>query len=359
MVMIRFRNILFSSLAVALMFSAFNSPVAAGKFNRKLSVGDQAPDWSELIGTDDKKHSLENYRDFSVLVIVFTCNHCPVAKMYEDRFVAFSKQYKKKGVSFVAISCSLFPADRLEKMKQHSDEKKYPFDYVTDPTQQTGRDYGATATPHVFVLNKKRQIAYMGAFDDSKDPQKAERHYVRDAVEALLAKKKIEIIETRQFGCAIEYRKKLSGDIALKVVGPREFKAVLAKQKGKVVVVDFWATWCLPCLKHFPKTVGWSCKYPKNKLVVISLSMDDSDPESKEAALTFLKKQNATIINLMSNLGGEEKAMAAFEIDGGAIPHFKIYDRKGKVFKTFGGDPDTPFTHMDVEAALVKVLNRK
>ena len=152
---------------------------------------------------------------------------------------------------------------------------------------------------------------------------------------------------------------KKAGDITLKVVGPKEFKAVLAKQKGKVVVVDFWATWCLPCLKNFSRSVEWSRKYPKKELVVISLSMDDSDPESKKAALTFLKKQNATIINLISSLGGEEEAMQAFEIDGGAIPHFKIYDRKGKVFKTFGGDPDNPFTHREVEAALVKALNRK
>ena len=354
-----FRSILLPMFVVGLMFSAFGSPVTAGKFNRKLSVGDQAPDFSGLVGTDDKKHSMDDYKDSSVLVIVFTCNHCPVAKMYEDRFIAFSKQYKKKGVSFVAISCSLFPADRLEKMKRHADEKRYPFDYITDPSQQTGRDYGATVTPHVFVLDTKRRIAYLGAFDDSMNSKTVERHYVRDAVEALLAKKQIEIFETLQFGCAIEYRKKQTGDITLKVVGPREFKAVLAKQKGKVVVVDFWATWCLPCLKHFPKTVGWSRKYPKKELVVITFSMDDSDPESKEDALTFLKKQNATIINLMSNLGGEEEAMAAFEIDGGAIPHFKIYDRKGKVFKTFGGDPDNPFTDMEVEAALVKALNRK
>jgi peroxiredoxin len=190
------------------MFSAFNSAATAGKFNRKLSVGDQAPDWSELVGTDDKKHSLKNYTGSSVLVIVFTCNHCPVAKMYEDRFVAFSKQYKKQGVSFVAISCSLFPTDRLEKMTERAEEKKYPFDYVTDPSQQTGRDYGATATPHVFVLDQKRRIVYMGAFDDSMNPKKVERHYVRDAVEALLAKKTIEIFETLQFGCAIEYQKK-------------------------------------------------------------------------------------------------------------------------------------------------------
>ncbi len=359
MLKIRFRNILFSIFVVCLTYSVFGSPATAGKFNRKLSVGDQAPDWSGLVGTDDRKHGLKDYKESSVLVIVFSCNHCPVAKMYEDRFVAFSKQYKKKGVSFVAISCSLFPADRLEKMKQRAEEKKYPIDYVTDPSQQTGRDYGATATPHVFVLDKKRRIAYMGAFDDSMNPKKVERHYVRDAVDALLANKKIEIFETLQFGCAIEYQKKKTGDITLKVVGPKEFKAVLAKQKGKVVVVDFWATWCLPCLKHFPKTLGWSRKYPKKELVVITFSMDDSDPESKEAALTFLKKQNATIINLMSSLGGEEKAMAAFEIDGGAIPHFKIYDRKGKIFKTFGGDPDNPFNHREIEAALVKALNRK
>ena len=206
--MIRFGKILFSICVVCLVHLVFGSPATAGKFNRKLNVGDQAPNWSELVGIDDKKHSLKDYKKSSVLVVVFTCNHCPVAKMYEDRFVAFSKQYKKQGVSFVAISCSLFPADRLEKMKQRAEQKKFPFDYLTDSSQQTGRDYAATATPHVFVLDQKRRIAYMGAFDDSMNPKKVERHYVHDAVEALLAKKKIEIFETLQFGCAIEYQKK-------------------------------------------------------------------------------------------------------------------------------------------------------
>jgi len=157
----------------------------------------------------------------------------------------------------------------------------------------------------------------------------------------------------------VKKRERQSGNITLKVVTPKQYKAVLAKHKGKVIIVDFWATWCIPCLKNFPHTVEWSRKYSQKKLVVISFSMDDFEPESKEEVLKFLKKQNATIINLMSSLGGEEQAMEAFEIEGGAIPHFKIYDRKGKIVKTFGGDPDNPFTHKDVEAELVKVLNKK
>ena len=118
MVKTRFPYVVLLGLSVALLNGTLCSSACAGKFNRKLSVGDRAPGWSDLMGTDDRKHSLEDYKDSDVLVVVFTCNHCPVAKMYEDRFVKLTKEYKKKGVSFVGISCSLFPADRLEKMKK-------------------------------------------------------------------------------------------------------------------------------------------------------------------------------------------------------------------------------------------------
>lgn len=175
------------------------------KFNKVLDVGDPAPDWKDLPGTDGKSHRLAEFRKAKALVVVFTCNHCPVAKQYEERLVEFAKKYEQR-VQVVAISVSRNDADRLEKMKARATEAGFAFPYLRDESQQSGRAYGATVTPHFFVLDRDRKIAYMGAFDDNIfEPEKVEKHYLVDAVEAVLAGQEPRVRESLQRGCAIQY----------------------------------------------------------------------------------------------------------------------------------------------------------
>jgi peroxiredoxin len=203
------RVFLASCIVIGLLGWTF-SPVdgaqtSNAKFNKVLDIGDQAPDWTDLPGVDGKKHNLDEYRDAKAVVLLFTCNRCPVSKQYAERLAAFVKKYEKR-VQVVAISVSLHGADRLNQMAVRAAEKPFPYPYLHDESQFTGRIYGATATPQFFLLDGKRRIAYMGAFDDNfAEPEKVEKQYLIDAVEAVLAGQEPKVKESLARGCAIEY----------------------------------------------------------------------------------------------------------------------------------------------------------
>jgi peroxiredoxin len=172
----------------------------------KLSIGDAGPTWTGLNGTDSKSHSLGDYKDAKALVIVFTCNHCPVAQAYQDRLVAIQKDYQDKGVQVVAICVSKGEADDLAAMKKRAETAGFNFPYLYDPTQKSGMEYGATCTPHVFVLDKDRKLAYTGAIDDNwQHADEVKKTYLRTALDSILAGKQPETATTRQQGCAIRY----------------------------------------------------------------------------------------------------------------------------------------------------------
>jgi thiol-disulfide isomerase/thioredoxin len=143
--------------------------------------------------------------------------------------------------------------------------------------------------------------------------------------------------------------------VTLEVVDEQGFKKVLESKQGEIVLVDVWATWCVPCRTAFPHTVELQQKYAPQGLSVISLSMDEDDAHSE--ALDFLKSQDARFTNLRSKMGASDEAIAQFEIDGGAIPHLKLYDRQGNLVKKFiSGDPEAIFTQADVELAIRELL---
>lgn len=186
------------------------APTLAGKFNKVLSIGDAAPEWKELAGLGGKRHSLADMKDAKAVVVVFTCNHCPVARGYEQRLIEFTTKHQDLGVAVVAISVSRRPEDGDEQVAARAKERGYNFSYLFDPTQNIGRRYGATNTSQFFVLGAadkdgERTIAYMGAFDDHHDAKFVEKPFLVEAVEAVLAGNKPPRGETRPRGCEIEY----------------------------------------------------------------------------------------------------------------------------------------------------------
>ena len=170
----------------------------------ELEIGAKGPDFKAK-GVDKKDYTLANAKEAKVVVLCFTCNRCPVSVAYEDRFIAFTKAYKKKGVEFVAINCNN-RTENLEKMAQRAEEKGFNFPYAFDESGEAAGAYGARVTPHIFVLDKNRKLAYKGAFDDSmKNPKK---NYVADAVTALLAGETPKVTTTKAVGCGIARKKK-------------------------------------------------------------------------------------------------------------------------------------------------------
>lgn len=167
----------------------------------KLSVGDKAPDF-KATNVDGKEVSLDGVKDAKVVVIAFSCNKCPVAVAYEDRFIDFTKKYADKGVKFIALNVN-FNED-LDMMKQRAEEKDFNFPYAYDKNAESYKAYGALYTPHLYVLDGDRKVAYIGAFDDKMNVDEVTKRYVADAVDAILAGKKPETTETKAFGCTIK-----------------------------------------------------------------------------------------------------------------------------------------------------------
>lgn len=193
-------------IAIAIVFT-LTCLANAGRFNKTLNIGDAAPDWKGLEGTDGQKHSMADFADKEVVVLAFTCNSCPYATDHEERIGALHKQLAENGKGVViAINPNLVKDDLLPAMKSRAEARGLKYLYLHDPTQAVAKSYGAMYTPEFIVLNKGRKVVYMGAMDDSPELKKpVTKRYVEDAVAAALAGKTPEVTETPSVGCLVRY----------------------------------------------------------------------------------------------------------------------------------------------------------
>ena len=174
-----------------------------------LKIADQAPSF-RLPGVDGKDYSLGDFTDKKVVVVMFSCNHCPTVKAYEDRFIEFQKDYEEKGVVLIAINPNddkKYPEDSFENMKVRAREKGFNFPYLRDESQSVAKAYGAERTPGVYVFDEKRLLRYHGRIDDNVyEPAQVRQRYLRDAVDAVLEGRKVSIEETEPVGCTIKWK---------------------------------------------------------------------------------------------------------------------------------------------------------
>ena len=184
-----------------------------GDFNlatNNLKIGSSAPDFN-MTGIDGKKYSLNSFADKKVLIVIFSCNHCPYVQAYEDRIKQIQSDYATKGVSVVAINSNEdkgYPEDSFENMKKRAAEQNFNFLYLRDEDQSIARAYDSTHTPEIFLFDENRKLAFHGKIDDNwQEPSKVQNHYLRNALDELLAGKEISVPETFTIGCTIKWKK--------------------------------------------------------------------------------------------------------------------------------------------------------
>jgi peroxiredoxin len=172
-----------------------------------IGLGSSAPDF-DLLGVDGRRYSLESFKAKPVLVVIFSCNHCPYVKDYESRMVAIQRDYQGRGVQLIAINSNddkAYPEDSFQEMVKRAKDKGFNFPYLRDDSQRVVEAYGGVCTPHVFAFDGNRKLRYRGRIDDSRDPSKVASSDLRNAVDDLLKGADVRVPDTRPFGCSIKW----------------------------------------------------------------------------------------------------------------------------------------------------------
>ncbi|MCI0360974.1 MAG: redoxin domain-containing protein [Planctomycetaceae bacterium] len=340
-----------------------------------LAIGDAAPDF-HLPDVDGKEYSLASFKGAKLLLVVFTCNHCPTAQAYEARLKQLQADYRDKGVALVAISPNDPLAVRLdelgytdlgdsfEDMKQRAKDQGFEFPYLYDgQTQKTSLAYGVLATPHVFLLDQDRKLRYSGRIDDS-DVKTVTSHDARNAIDALLAGKSVPAEKTRVFGCSTKWadkREDAKASLAKWDQEPVELATIdeagvakLAKNEtDKLLVVNVWATWCGPCVAELPEFVTMNRMYRKRNFQLVTISLDE--PGEKEAALKALKEHRVAATNYLSTIDSKDKLADLLDKEWqGPVPYTVVIAPGGKVLYRKSG----PLEPLAVKRAVVDFLGR-
>ncbi|QKJ99861.1 MAG: thioredoxin family protein [Ignavibacteriota bacterium] len=177
--------------------------------DNKLKINSFLPQFN-LTGTDGNSYSSEGFKNKNILIVIFSCNHCPYVQAYEERMIDLQKEFKDRGVQIVAINSnddSKYPEDSFDEMKKRAVERKFNFPYLRDETQKIAKAFGASHTPQIFLFNKERKLKYEGKIDDNwQEPDRVQNHYLRDAITEVLDEREVSIPETFSIGCTIKWK---------------------------------------------------------------------------------------------------------------------------------------------------------
>jgi len=334
----------------------------AGKGHPILPIGSPAPDFA-LPGVDGKMHKLREYSNSPVLMVVFTCVHCPTAQLYEGRVQRLYDDYRNKGVAMVAINpndpLAASPSelaytdvpDSLEGMMIRAKYRHITYPFLSDAaTQSVAQAYGPVATPHVFLFDKERKLRYEGRIDDNQNESKVKIHDTRNALDAVLAGREVEVTHTPVFGCTTKWKEEIvskqnqlkriqAEPVTLETATAGDLTKLRANPTGKMLLVNFWATWCGPCVDEMPSLLETSYWYRPRGFDFVTVSANA--PEEKPAVLKTLQDMHATSRNLIFGTDDVYTMMAAFDKNWeGGVPFTMVIAPDGKVVYQQQGEID-------------------
>ncbi len=314
-----------------------------------LPLGSAAPDF-DLPGVDGRNWSLKDFAQAKILVVIFTCDHCPTAQYYEERIKQLAADYKDRSVAVVAISPNDPKSIRL-------DELGY--------TDLSARAYGPVATPHVFIFDAARKLRFAGRIDDSEREQSVKVRDTRNALDALLAGREPAVKQTKVVGCSVKwagkaenvkaYLDKLATEpVLVEPVDAEGLQALRKNDSGKLRLVGFWATWCAPCVAEFHEFVTMNRMYRHREFEMVMISMNRPDEEKN--VLAFLKQQQASNKNLIFASADRDKLIDAFDPQWpGAVPFTVLLAPGGQILYRELGSIDP----LALKRAIVKALNEQ
>ncbi len=311
----------------------------------KVTVGQPAPDF-ELKDTAGKAHSLKAYRGQTV-VIGFVGTKCPIANAYITRMNGIAAEYKTKNVVFLGINSNV--NEPLKLVREHAARAKYVFSILKDDGNTIADSFGASVTPEMYIIDGAGVLRYHGRVDNASDEKRVERHDLRAALDEMLAGKAISKADLKAFGCVIKragvtetkaLQKPMKAPATASPVAllkPADFSKLRADSQGKVLLLNFWATWCAPCVAEFPEFVMIDKNYRAKGVRMVSISTDEkSDLEG--AVIPFLKKQKAEFESFLSDANDPQELIDVVDKNwSGALPATFVFDKQGKlVFTKYG-----------------------
>jgi len=349
--MSKYKKRIMGAAAVALFLAGLGW--SATQEPKTLEIGAKAPDFS-LPGVDGRQYKLADFDKANILVVVFTCNHCPTAQAYEERIKKLAADYRDKGVALVAISPNDPKAvrldelgytdmsDSLDEMKIRAKDMQYNFPYLYDGDEQkVSQSYGPARTPHVFIFDKQRTLRYVGRIDDSEKPKLVKSQDVRNAIEALLNGKSVPIQQTGTIGCSIKWSDKRDSvklafenwakeDVAVETINAKSIEELVKNDSGKLRLIGVWASWSGPSVEQLAEFVSANRMYRRREFELITISADS--PARKAAVLSLLKKQQASCKNYLFDSQDEYPLMAAVDKSLlGGVPYTILVRPGGEV----------------------------